>query len=151
MNKDVPFEIVQSARHLGHWINRGAYIAARDEVDKDKNVTSQDRDRKIRQQKAKILVALDSMAMGARDATSMMGSIMRETGMLTQSDAPPEAIPFIDAACTGNPLGMDTARQLIMTYMRVRYVAETGTRSSNQQTINEDITVDSYPEDVPEA
>ena len=150
MSQQVPTEIVQAARELGQWINRAAYYAAREEVEKDKTDSPKEKDRKIRQQKAKILVALDSMAMGARDATSMMGSIMRETGMLTQSDAPPEALPFIDAACTGNTIGMDTARQLLMTYMRVRYVPDTGGRLSHQQTIGVEVSNMDSVEDISE-
>jgi hypothetical protein len=126
MSQTVAAEIVNAARELGRWINRSAYYAAKKEVeDEGKNDSPDQRERKIRQQKAKILVALDSIAMGAREPTAMMGSIMRETGMLTQTDAPTEALPFIDAVNIGDPLNMATARQLLMTYMRVRYAPST--------------------------
>lgn len=148
--KLIPAEIIQAAKHLGQWINRAAYYAARDEIDKDKGIDPLERERRIRQQKAKILVALDSMALGARDATSMMGSIMRETGMLTQSDAPSEAIPFIDATCAGNPVTMDVARQLLMTYMRVRFVPETGSRPATLQSNITNDTEDDFPTDPSE-
>lgn len=150
MSQQIPPEIVHAARHLGRWINRAAYYAAREEIEKDSSNTPKQREQKIRQQKAKILVALDSMAMGARDATSMMGSIMRETGMLTQMDAPVEAVPFIDAANIGEIINVDTARQLLMTYMRVRYVPETTNRVPDHSEPDSVSTTD-YPEEPAEA
>lgn len=150
MSQQVPADIVHAARALGQWINQAAYYAAREEIEKDKALNLKDKETKIRKQKAKILVALDSMAMGARDATSMMGSIMRETGMLTTNDAPPEVLPFIDAVCIGDPIGMDTARQLLMTYMRVRYVPNTSGRLPDQQVDAEEVGDAGVVDDVSE-
>ena len=79
----------------------------------------------------------------------MMGSIMRETGMLTQMDAPPEAIPFIDAANIGEIISMDTARQLLMTYMRVRYVPETANRIPDAAE-SDNVSSADYPEEPSE-
>jgi hypothetical protein len=121
-------ELVRSARALGQWINLAAYRAAQAEVEQDK-VSPEQALRKIQQHKAKILVALDSMAMGARTPAALTSSILRETGMLANSvnagnkpmfsDAPLEAIPFLDATLDGT-IDPEQARQLLMTYMRVR-------------------------------
>ena len=129
----VPTEIVHAARALGHWINLAAYRAAKEEVEKDKKAIAVQTDKKIQQHKAKILVALDSMAMGARTPAALTSSIMRETGMLANAattgeklmfgDAPQEALPFLDATIDGT-ISLETARQLLMTYMRVRFKTE---------------------------
>ena len=70
--------------------------------------------------------------------------------MLTTNDAPPEVLPFIDAVCIGDPIGMDTARQLLMTYMRVRYVPNTSGRLPDQQVDAEEVGDAGVVDDVSE-
>lgn len=130
---NVTKEIVDAACALGRWINNAAYHAAKKEIqDEDGMKSSPDQMRqKIGQRKARILVALDGMAMGARTSTALISSIMRETGMLTPVDAPNEVLPFLKASGIDEEnggLGLDTTRQLLMTYMRVKGGYDAGER-----------------------
>ena len=132
-------EIVDAACALGQWINQAAYQAAKKQVEEeDKNKQTPDR---IRQRKARILVALDGMAMGARTPTALTSSIMRETGMLTPYDAPNTVLPFLKASGIGEEhggLSMETTRQLLMTYMRVQGSYDSTEHTSKQQSSKAD-------------
>jgi hypothetical protein len=126
--------IVHAAGALGQWLNRVAYFAA--DADVKQNVTN--RPREVRAAKAKIIVTLESAAMSARDSLAMISQVMTQAARLGQGDAPAEAKPFIDAAMTGD-LEPDDARHLLMTYMRLRSISNSGQEPNGH---SDNVTVD---------
>jgi hypothetical protein len=114
--KPISEEIVTSARVLGQWLNTTAYFVANEEVKAD----APDRNKKIRKEKAKILVEFESAAMSAKSAVDMLYRISTRAGRLLQSDAPAESAPFMDAAASGVKLTFDDARYLLIAYSRLR-------------------------------
>ncbi len=125
--KTIRPEIVHSARALGQWVNTAAYRAAKAEITKDDKrdflkldeAQKKEINNRIRQQKAKILVTLDSMAMGAKTPQDLLYRIMRQTGLLMQVDAPQEAACFMDATNSGE-IEPEEAVHLLMAYTRLR-------------------------------
>lgn len=108
--------IVTAARAYGQWLNRTAYFVADREIPKETN----DRPNKVKKEKAKILIELESAAMSAETAQDMFHRISTRAGRLLLSDAPAEATPFIDAAMSGDGIQAKEAQQMLVAYMRLR-------------------------------
>jgi hypothetical protein len=114
----ITIEVVEAARHLGRWINTAAYRTASEEF-KDKNLSKSDKDKKIKQEKGKILTELESSLASAKTSLEMLATTATRVGRLILSDMPPESHPFLDAAAT-EQISKDQAQQLLTAFMRVR-------------------------------
>lgn len=119
-------EIVESARALGQWLNRTAYIVADSDVEESAN----DRAKKVRQGKAKILVEFESAAMSATSPQDMLYRISTRAGRLLQRDMPAEATKFFDETMT-EELSFQNARQMLIAYMRLRSTFEKSENKTN--------------------
>ena len=108
-------EIVESARALGQWLNRTAYIVADSEVKQE----TTERSKKVQKEKAKILVEFESAAMSAKTPQDMLHRISTRAGRLLQWDAPAEATRFYDATNSGE-IEPEDALHLLIAYMRLR-------------------------------
>ena len=113
-------EIVESARVLGQWLNRTAYVVADSEIDQNAN----DRAKKVRQSKAKILVEFESAAMSATSPQDMLYRISTRAGRLLQRDMPAEATRFLDETMIGDLVKPKDALHLLIAYMRLRTTFE---------------------------
>jgi hypothetical protein len=107
VNKD----IVESARELGAWLNNVAYIAARQD-------TKEQKGEKVKKAKAKVLIELESSAMGARTPTALLAQVITRAGRLSGTDAPSAASTYMDAVATGE-LNLETAKQLMIAFARL--------------------------------
>ena len=113
--RKLDIDIVRSARALGQWLNYAAYSVANSEV--AENVV--DRDKKVKQAKAKILVDLESAAMSAKTPLDMLQRISTRVGRLLQKDLPSDATRFMDATASGEIVPED-ALHLLLAYLRLR-------------------------------
>lgn len=134
-------EIVESARALGQWLNRTAYIVADSDVEKD----AADRDKKVRQSKAKILVEFESAAMSATTPQDMLHRISTRAGRLLQQDMPAEATRFFDETMIGENILPKDAVHLLIAYLRLRssFTKSNNQTDSNQQNLS--AANDNYP------
>lgn len=114
----ITIEVVEAARHLGRWINTAAYLTANEEF-KDKNLSKPEKDKKIKQEKGKILNELESSLASAKTSVEMLANVATRVGRLIFSDMPPESHPFLDAAAA-NQITKEQAQQLLTAFMRVR-------------------------------
>ena len=110
--------IVESARALGQWLNRTAYFVAEGEVKPD----AAERTKKVRKEKAKILVEFESAAMGAKTPQDMLHRISTRAGRLLQRDSPAEATRFYDATNSGE-INPEDALHLLIAYMRLQSIS----------------------------
>jgi len=108
-------QIVESARALGQWINRTAYLVAEEDTDKK----AQNRPQAVRKAKAKVLVEFESAVMSADSAEDMLHRVSTRAGRLLQGDAPAEATVFFDASAAGE-IPFKTAQHLLIAYLRLR-------------------------------
>jgi DNA-binding protein H-NS len=111
-------QIVESARSLGQWLNRTAYIVADSEVKPE----AAERTKKVQKEKAKILVEFESAAMSAKTPQDMLHRISTRAGRLLQRDAPAEATRFYDATNSGE-IEPEDALHLLIAYMRLRSIS----------------------------
>jgi hypothetical protein len=116
--KIITIEVVEAARHLGRWINTAAYLTAKEEF-KDKNLSKPEKDKKIKQEKGKILAELENSLASAKTSVEMLANVATRVGRLIFSDMPPESHPFLDAAAA-NQISKEQAQQLLTAFMRVR-------------------------------
>ncbi|MFL6215834.1 MAG: hypothetical protein ACJ74J_18265 [Blastocatellia bacterium] len=112
----IPKEIVESAREYGQWLNRTAYFVAKNEVSEK----TENREARIRKEKAKILIEFESAARSAETPQDMFDRVSTRAGRLLQSDAPAEATHFMDAAMSGDEVTAKDALQMLVAYMRLR-------------------------------
>ena len=134
-------EIVESARVLGQWLNRTAYIVA----DSDVEQGAADRDKKVRQSKAKILVEFESAAMSATTPQDMLHRISTRAGRLLQQDMPAEATRFFDETMIGENVTPKDAQHLLIAYLRLRSTfVKSGSQTDTSQQ-NLPTTDDGYP------
>jgi hypothetical protein len=124
-------DIVTAARALGQWLNRTAYFAAKEDSNDEKA---------IRKEKAKILTEFESAIMSATSASDMLSRVSTRAGRLLLSDAPPEATAFYDASNIGAEISLDTAKQLLIAYLRLR---PKGVAASTEKTDVESNSTDS--------
>ena len=111
--KNIPKDIVQSARQYGSYLNMVAYIIGKDEAE-NKNTN-----RDVYEAKANILAQLESTAMSCKEATSLFAQLNVQAGRMSNMDVPAEASRFIEATNAGE-ITLDQARDLILAYMRLR-------------------------------
>lgn len=135
-------EIVESARALGQWLNRTAYLVADSEVEE----TAAERAKKVRQNKAKILVEFESAAMSAATPQDMLHRISTRAGRLLQQDMPATATRFMDETNIGEFVKPKDAVHLLIAYMRLRTafekdgkpLTETNAEQNQSESISDD-------------
>ena len=115
-------EIVESARALGQWLNRTAYLVADSEIEE----TAAERAKKVRQSKAKILVEFESATMSAKTPQDFLHRISTRAGRLLQQDIPAAATRFMDEAIIGENISLTDAQHLLIAYLRLRTAFEKG-------------------------
>ena len=111
--KNIPKDIVQSARQYGSYLNMVAYIIGKDEAE------NKSTNRDVYEAKANILAQLESTAMSCKEATSLFAQLNVQAGRMSNMDVPAEASRFIEATNAGE-ITLDHARDLILAYMRLR-------------------------------
>lgn len=123
--------LVKSATSLGRWLNRVAFFAACAELDVDYKNTEVMRAKgsDVSKLKAKTLVELESAAFSAKSATALVSQVITRAGRISGQDAPPEALPFIEAVTSG-ALGetekesLENAKNMIVVFSRIRGAAQ---------------------------
>lgn len=115
-------EIVESARALGQWLNRTAYLVADSEIEE----TAAERAKKVRRSKAKILVEFESATMSAKTPQDFLHRISTRAGRLLQQDIPAAATRFMDEAIIGENISLTDAQHLLIAYLRLRTAFEKG-------------------------
>jgi len=108
-------EVVQSARELGKWLNYAAYKVSDNNI--EKNV--QDRPNKVREQKAKALIEIESSVFSARSGDALVFQAITRAGRASGLDAPAEAELFMEKVSTGE-VSLDSAKHLLIAFSRVR-------------------------------
>lgn len=112
-------EIVQSARILGKWLNSVAYFTAKREI---KEGTSNYWE-KLREQKAKVLVELESSTFSAKSGDALIAQVVTRAGRLSGMDAPEKADLFMEKTMSGE-LPIDQARNLLIAFSRLKNAFE---------------------------
>ena len=114
-DKKIDIELVESARVFGQWLNQTAQKFAEDEIAND----ASERESKIGQVKAKVLLEFENTAMSAFSPQDILYSLSRRAGQLVQTEMPSGATVFVDAVMSGEKLSARDALQMIITYMRL--------------------------------
>jgi hypothetical protein len=114
--------IVASARELGAWLNKVAYLVAKSNAKPDPN--------SIREAKAKVLVELESSAFSAKSGTALIGQTVTRAGRLSNLEAPHEAALFMEKTMSGD-LELKDAQQMLMAFSRLRTKYEPKDTSSD--------------------
>lgn len=106
-------EIVISAKELGKWLNKIAYLASKNEV-----VSSDWED--LRKAKAKILAELESSIFSAKSGDALIAHTITRAGRLSGLDAPSDASLFMEKAVSGE-LPLEQAKNLLIAFSRLKY------------------------------
>lgn len=133
MKKDE--KLVRSARALGAWLNRVAYLAAKEEAEtrgekSDKNT--------LAKLNAKFLAEMESTVYSAKSHDALIAQVITRAGRLSFTDAPAEAIPFIDEIAA-EKIELSEAKNLIVAYSRIKTM---GTEISTSQPKDEPQTAE---------
>ena len=110
--ENIPTNTVKSARELGKWLNRVAYLTAKKEFPNTK-------DPKFKEAKAKVLVEIESAAFSAKSGDALIFQVVTRAGRLSQEDAPPESALFVEQTCSGE-LPLERAKNLLIAFSRLR-------------------------------
>ena len=112
--EQIDSRIVSSARQLGKWLNQVAYFTAKAEIKEG----SQNIWEKLREQKAKVLIELESAAFSAKSGDALMAQVITRAGRLSMMDVPPKADLFIESAINGE-LTLEQSKNLIIAFSRL--------------------------------
>ena len=134
-------DIVQSARAYGAYLNDVAYHIARQEVEENEEQEGGGTGRNLYEAKTRALAQLESTAMSARRPSALFAQLNVDAGRQSNRDVPAAAERFLEATNAGE-IDFDTAKDLVMAYMRLR--SENG--SENTQSDDDD-SDDPYMED----
>lgn len=134
-------DIVQSARAYGAYLNDVAYHIARQEVEENEEQDGGGTGRNLYEAKTRALAQLESTAMSARRPSALFAQLNVDAGRQSNRDVPAAAERFLEATNAGE-IDFDTAKDLVMAYMRLR--SDNG--SENTQSDDDD-SDDPYMED----
>ena len=126
-------EIVESAQVMGQWLNRMAYFVAKVSVENEKGLSEQDRAKKIRQVKSKILTEIESAVMSAKTPQEMFALTNIRAVRLSNEEAPAQSTVFMNEAIVGEKLTLKDAQHLLMAYLRLRQNIEKSDRTPQGQ------------------
>ena len=114
MNKEnISKDIIESARIYGSYLNYVAYIIGKNEAENKE--TGKD----VFEAKARVLAQLESTAMSCKTSTELFARLNVQAGRMSNRDVPEGASEFMEATNTGK-LSIDTAKDLILAYMRLK-------------------------------
>jgi len=113
--ENIDLETVKSARQLGKWLNLVAYLAARAEIKEG----TPNYYEKLREQKAKVLVELESSAFSAKTGDALMAQVITRAGRLSGLDVPAEADLFMEKTMS-NELSLEQAKNMIIAFSRLK-------------------------------
>jgi hypothetical protein len=118
-------EIVHAAGELGQWINSTADREAEADVKSQekktgKSLKEDDRKKKVREKKAKLLVEIESAVLSAKSKEEMLSQVVIRMGRYLGEDAPASARPFIDAVFSDHGISFESAQHLLLAYMRLQ-------------------------------
>lgn len=126
-------DIVQSARAYGAYLNDVAYHIARQEVEENEKQEGGGTGRNLYEAKTRALAQLESTAMSARRPSALFAQLNVDAGRQSNRDVPAAAERFLEATNAGE-IDFDTAKDLVLAYMRLR--SENG--SGNVQSEDDD-------------
>ncbi len=107
--------VVKSARELGKWLNYAAYKVADENIDKN----APERSKKLREQKAKALIEIESSVFSARSGDALIFQAITRAGRASGLDAPSESELFMTQASTGE-ISLESAKHLLIAFSRVK-------------------------------
>lgn len=107
--------VIESAKSLGAWLNKTAFIVSDQNIAKDAN----NRDEELRNKKAKILVELESSIFAAKSGDALIAQTITRAGRMSGYDAPSESIPFIESVISGE-LDLNVAKNILIAFSRVK-------------------------------
>lgn len=139
--QNIDADIVRSARAYGAYLNDVAYHIARQEVEENEEQDGGGTGRNLYEAKTRALAQLESTAMSARRPSALFAQLNVDAGRQSNRDVPAAAERFLEATNAGE-IEFDTAKDLVMAYMRLR--SENG--SENTQSDDDD-SDDPYMED----
>lgn len=113
--ENIDLEVVKSARHFGKWLNLVAFLVAKGEI-KEGTPKSYE---KLQEQKAKVLVELESSAFSAKSGDALMAQVITRAGRLSGLDVPAEADLFMEKTMS-NELSLDQAKNLVIAFSRLK-------------------------------
>ena len=125
MEKITP-EVVNSARELGKWLNYVAFKIADQIIEEN----TQDRYNKIREQKAKSLIEIESSVYSARSGDSLIFQAITRAGRASGLDAPAESEIFMTETATGG-ISLESAKHLLIAFSRVRNKYEPSNKNNS--------------------
>lgn len=106
-------DIVKSARELGMWLNKVAYLSAKGTADSN----SKD---DIRKAKAKVLVELESSVFAAKSGDALIAHTIARAGRLSGLDVPEMASLFMENTVSGL-LPLEQAKNLLIAFSRLQF------------------------------
>jgi CRISPR-associated protein Cas8c/Csp2 len=131
----IDIEVVKSARQLGKWLNLVAYLTAKAEIKKEGSSNYWE---KLREQKAKVLVELESAAFSAKTGDALFAQVITRAGRLSGMDVPQEADLFMEKSMSGE-LKLEQAQNMIIAFSRLKNAKESKeSKNENDDNINED-------------
>lgn len=136
--------VVQSARELGKWLNYAAYKVANSSIEDN----AQDRNNKVREQKAKSLIEIESSIFSARSGDALIFQAVTRAGRASGLDAPAGAELFMTQASTGD-ISLESAKHLLIAFSRVRNKWEP--KPNNTENIVDEESDDAESDDFSDA
>jgi CRISPR-associated protein Cas8c/Csp2 len=107
-------KIVTSAKALGRWLNKVAYLTAKEEV----KAGSQNYWEELRRVKSKILIELESSTFSSKSGDRLIAQVITRAGRLSGLDAPEAASLFMEKTASGE-LALDNAKNLLIAFSRL--------------------------------
>lgn len=152
MKKDE--KLVRAARALGAWLNRVAYLAAKEEAKERAKAREERREKSdsdtLAKLNAKFLAEMESTVYSAKSHDALIAQVITRAGRLSFTNAPAEAIPFIDEIAA-EKIELSEAKNLIVAYSRIKTTSKESSTSEpdeQQQTMEGD--EDNKPNDETE-
>lgn len=132
-------EIVQSAKELGHWLNKVAFMVAKAEIQNG------DHYKQIQEIKAKVLVDLESAIFSSKSGDALIAHTIARAGRLSGTDVPAQASLFMETTISGE-LSLEQAKHMLIAFSRLRFSAkydnEVSDVNGNEPSNEEDDTQD---------
>lgn len=107
--------VVASAKSLGQWLNLLAYKVSRVEGTYSKD--------ELNALKSKVLIEFESTIFSAKTGDALIAQVMVRAGRLFNSDAPADAVRYMEETASGN-LPLDKAKNLLVAFMRLNTYKE---------------------------
>lgn len=111
--------IVLSARALGKWLNKVAYITAKAEV----KASTPNYWEELRRVKSKVLIEIESSTFSAKSGDALIAQAVTRAGRLSGLDAPEVAALFMEKTASGE-LPLENAKNLLIAFSRLINKAE---------------------------